>query len=98
MHHIQLEQICPRMVWKVQPKFVCLINLIEKYFLRRKLEALVSFHCFLLHLSTLWNVDLLKGFILLPGMAFGSSWKEQWGFGSRMKGFKVNDFKYGWLL
>lgn len=64
----------------------------------RNLEASISFQCFLLHLKYFWNVDLLKGFILLPGVAFGSSWNGQRGFGSHIKGFKVNDFKYGWIL
>lgn len=97
-HHIQLEPTCLGMFRRVELEFVCW-TIIEMHFsflgTWKPYFLSVAFWC---TGRSSWNEDLWKRLVLLLGLAFGSSWKERRGFGSHIKGLKVNDFKCGCML
>lgn len=98
-HHIQLEHHSLGRFGRVELEFVCSTNREMLFSFRGiwKRHLLLSV-AFWGPGSSWWNEDLSKKLVLWLDLLFGVSWKERWGFGSDIKGFKVNDFKCGSVL
>lgn len=97
-HHIQFERQSLGRSERVELEFVCPTNRGTPFSFRGIWKPHLLSVAFRGTGSSWRNEDLSTRLVLSLDLLFGVSWKERRGFGSHVKGFKVNDFKCGCVL